>query len=500
MIRLDVPRVSLPYRLPLLAWAMLVAIVVGLLIARLPIISAATVLAPLLLILIYIEPLTGVALMLLAAPWGALESVALGGGLLDSGQLLFLLTFTVWLARGAARRQISIPITAISLPLLVFIVVAAATLGDATSLASGLAEVIKWLEVGLVAMIVIDRTAMLEYRPAYSFSRFLSEGGGWRILLFIILAAAASQALIGIWQFGLRNSGPEHFQIAGGRFFRAYGTFEQPNPFGGFMAWMAALGIGATTGEIMRWIKSRSIDRNQLVWLVMLVAITVVLALALLFSWSRGAWLGFIFGTAIFLLFWPRNRAGGAILLCSALFVTVVLWQSEVLPPLAVERVAGFTEDLRFGDVRGVDINDSNYSVLERLAHWQAALDMARYNLWTGVGFGNYEAAYAAYALINWPDALGHAHNYYLNILSETGVPGLLAYILLWTVVFWQTLVVIRQSNWPRRGAALGLLSAWVALSVHHLLDKLYVNNLYLYLGAMLGVLQVLYARSSNKV
>ena len=57
----------------------------------------------------------------------------------------------------------------------------------------------------------------------------------------------------------------------------------------------------------------------------------------------------------------------------------------------------------------------------------------------------------------------------------------------------------------PNRSAlaalVLGLLAAWTALSVHHLLDKLYVNNLYLHLGVMFGILQLLAAprpRSRN--
>ena len=50
---------------------------------------------------------------------------------------------------------------------------------------------------------------------------------------------------------------------------------------------------------------------------------------------------------------------------------------------------------------------------------------------WLGVGFGNYGAAYEEYALINWPDPLGHAHNYYLNLVAEIGFIGLGAYLLL---------------------------------------------------------------------
>jgi O-antigen ligase len=172
----------------------------------------------------------------------------------------------------------------------------------------------------------------------------------------------------------------------------------------------------------------------------------------------------------------------------------------DLVPANVINRISNFSQDLRFGDVRGVDINDANYAVLERLAHWQAALNMARDNLWLGVGFGNYEPAYADYALINWPDALGHAHNYYLNVLAETGVLGLVAYLVFWTAVIWQTVVTLSRLDWPQRGIALGLLAAWVALSVHHLVDKLYVNNVYVHLGVMLALLQLLLSRSNDQL
>ncbi len=141
--------------------------------------------------------------------------------------------------------------------------------------------------------------------------------------------------------------------------------------------------------------------------------------------------------------------------------------------------------------MRGIDITDTNYAVVERLAHWQAAMGMANDNVWFGIGFGNYAAVYAEYALINWPDALGHAHNYYLTLLSEIGVVGLIAYLWVWTAVFIQTIRTINQTSGLWRGVALGLLAAWTALAVHHLVDKLYVNNIYIHLGVMLGLLQI---------
>jgi O-antigen ligase len=79
-----------------------------------------------------------------------------------------------------------------------------------------------------------------------------------------------------------------------------------------------------------------------------------------------------------------------------------------------------------------------------------------------------------------------------LNILAETGIPGLVVYVLLWGAIIWQAADLIRRLDWPRRGIALGLLAVWMTLSVHHLVDKLYVNNLYIFLGALFGLQQVL--------
>ena len=196
--------------------------------------------------------------------------------------------------------------------------------------------------------------------------------------------------------------------------------------------------------------------------------------------------------TAVLLLFWPKKLWQGALLLVLGSVLLLGGIRVGLLPTSVTERITSFSEDLQFGDVRGEDITDENYAVLERLAHWQAALAMAEDRPWLGVGFGNYEPAYAEYALINWPYPLGHAHNYYLNLLAETGTIGLLAYLGLWTAVFWQTIRAIWQTDGWQRGVALGLLGVWVALTTHHLVDKLYVNNIYIQLGALFGLLQLL--------
>ena len=467
------------------------AVVVALLIARLPLPVAAGLLAAVAaVVLTFVQPLFGLGLALLLGPWGALENVALGSSLFDSGQLALLLTLAAWLASCLARRRVVVPFTPLNLPWLLFVVVALLSLLDAPSVGLGLVELVKWLQMGLIVWLVVDLANDPTRRPN-------DPAAVRRVLLGLLLLAGLSQALIGIWQFGLRGDGPEHFVILE-RFYRAYGTFEQPNPFGGYLNLTALLGAGAAIGLLADLRGFRKPLRSW-AWLAFVVFCAAAATLAVVFSWSRGAWLGLLAGAAVLALFSVRRLAlglglavGAAAVLGGGLLVGV---NAGFGPALSVaERLGGFGDEFALGDVRGVDINDANYAVLERLAHWQAAVDMARDDLWTGVGFGNYAAAYPRYALINWPDALGHAHNYYLTLLAEVGLPGLLAYAIFWLAVVWQTVRAARRLAWPERGVAVGLLAAWAALSVHHLVDKLYVNNIYVHLGAMLGLLQLLAA------
>lgn len=452
-------------------------------------------------LLTLINPKLGIVAVLLAGPWGALENVRFGPSLLDSGQLLLIALLAVWLSYGLTHRRLFIPHTPLNLPLALFLFVVALSFFPATSLTTAAKELLKWVQLTAVMLVVVD----LSYqRPSANQRNWVTAVGQQPIVYIVtsLLLAGLSQALIGIWQFGLRGDGPPHFLVLG-RFYRAYGTFEQPNPYAGYINLTALLAIGVCLGLFAAaWpqIRQRRWPTHPL-WssafaftaFSLFVAATAVLAsLAVLFSWSRGAWLSFAAGTAVLLLFWPKKLWQGVTLLLVALLLFGAGMELGVLPASVSERITSFSQDLRFGDVRGVAINDANYAVLERLAHWQAALDMAKENVWLGVGFGNYETVYADYALINWPYALGHAHNYYLNLLAEVGVLGLAAYLFLWTAVFAQTIRQLSQLNWPLRGIALGLLAAWTAVAVHHLVDKLYVNNLYLHLGVMFGLLQLL--------
>jgi len=479
-------------------WVLALAVLVAIGIAQLPLSYAvALILVSSVVILTLIQPLIGLGIALIAGPLGAYENIILGNLPLESGQLLFFAAVAGWLARGVVERRIIIHRTAINIPLALFILVASLTLLDAFSLAFGLKELVKWLELAIAMLMVVD-LSLSQTREDRSAGQYLTSMRKTWPVLAILLLAGASQAILGIWQFGIRGDGPDHFIVLD-RFYRAFGTFMQPNPFGGFMGVAAALAVGTLAGLVFGYIDIKrrrgAVPGRDWLWFGFIAACALLCSLALLMSWSRGAWLGFAAAMAILVLFLPKRRWIGILLLIIAGSAFVASIKLNIMPQTFLSRVGSIGADLQIGDVRGEFVTIENYAVVERLAHWQAGLDMARENLLTGVGFGNYDRAYEEFAALNWPIALGHAHNYYINLLAEVGVIGTVAYLLLWAAIFIQVVRILKHSDWPQRGIALGLLAAWTAISVHHMVDKLYVNNMFIYFGVMLGLQQILDVR-----
>ena len=482
-----IPRRSLRFPVGFAALALLT----GAIVARLPALTAALLLgAAVLTLLALLEPKAGVVVLLLLVPLKALIETETAYPLpLDVGQLTLAAVVICWLLNRIARREpLELYGSLVQLPLVLFVLAAMLSLPGAISIGGGLEELLKWIE-----MILLVSFCQALYRR---------EEAHW--LVFALTLAAGVQAIIGLYEF-FGGSGAAHLWILDNRYFRAFGTFGQPNPFGGFMglvlplAFVTALGYGNRVWQALRADGWRALwqDQTQIILLstVFYSAMAAVIGAGLVASWSRGAWIGFAAALAGMILFAFRSPVKALALAAIAILGVFVLGSSGLLPASITERMGSFLEEFTtLGDARGLDITDANYAVLERLAHWQSAALIAADYPWLGVGFGNYEVAYPRYSLLNWPLALGHAHNYYLNLLAEVGLVGLTAYIFAWGMILILSIRLWRRSAGLPRAWSVGLLGAWSHLTIHSLVDKLYVNNLFLHLGCMLGLLAVLFA------
>ena len=274
-----------------------------------------------------------------------------------------------------------------------------------------------------------------------------------------MVVAVVAQVLLGLAQT-VAGFGPGTFAIDG--VVRAFGTFDQPNPYGGYLGLHAPLSLAALLYAAPR--------RRWLHALLLLVIVAAIIA-----SRSRGAWLGLGVSTLVVVLAAaPRVRwAARTLLAVASVQITGVLRDSV---PLEVLRT--MEGRLPVEDVIRITVHD-NYAVTERVANWVTGWHMFLERPVLGVGAGNFDAAFPRFRLAPFETALGHAHNVYVNFAAEAGLVGMLAIVLLTAWALLRAGRVVRQvRDTSNEWLAIGALGALSAFAVHNLVDSLFVSGM----------------------
>jgi O-antigen ligase len=452
----------------------LAVVVAGLAIALLPLIPAVVlVLGGLALLLTFIRPIYGLVLLAFSVPFGSLAEIKLADFSLSATEFVVPLVVLAWVFQMVAAREVRIRFTPIFGTLLLLIAAMALSVSEARSLGLSLKEIAKWLEFGAIFLMVGNSV------------RQRRQIG---VILAALLAAGVLEALHGWYQFVLKQ-GPEGF-LVGGTFLRAYGVFGQPNPYGGYLASLIPLSLGlflAARAASSRW-------GNP--WV--LAAVGGILTLGLLMSLSRGGMLGLAGAVLLMLVIGSRRWRPAVLAGLLALSLGVLAFPFGLLPGPLQGVVGGFLGGFSIFDVRGVVPTPANFSIIQRLAVWSSAWSMWLEHPWLGIGVGNFGVLYPRYALPFWDFPQEHAHNYYLNLLAETGVVGLAAYL-----IFFASLLAFAgqglraalagEAGWgPRAFLALGIVGMLLVFSLHNLFDNIYVHGLLVQLGMVLGLVPAL--------
>ncbi|MCC6456582.1 MAG: O-antigen ligase family protein [Caldilineaceae bacterium] len=390
--------------------------------------------------------------------------------------LIFAAALALWCASIISQRRSlrtpRLPVWSVALYLLVLYV---ASLG-ASNLDEALTEMVKWVEFGALLLIL----------PMAVPAKFLP----W--LVAALLSAAALQGIYGLYQFVFRI-GPDWFLIQG-RFMRASGVFGQPNPFGAYLGLSLPVAFSLALWGISDFLRQRRM--TTAFWTIFYLAACLCIGVGLVASWSRGGWLGAVAAVVVVLAFFHRRTAtllGLGILVLTAAALLGMLNPGWV-PSAISARLADIPAYLGLVDVLSLEVNDDNFAIIERVAHWVAAIRMWESAPWLGVGPGNYAAAYPQVALPRWPEPLGHAHNIYLNVLGETGLLGMSTFLLMWaSLVGWlrkQMQSVLPPESWSR-ALAVGVLGVLAHLAVHSLFDNLFVQGMYLHVAFWLAAVAI---------
>jgi putative inorganic carbon (HCO3(-)) transporter len=448
--------------LPILIATTLGAIGLGLAVA-LPTLelSAGVAVSTLVVGLALVDPLAALAALLIALPISSLLEVETGDFSITAIEPLMALLVLTWLARGLARRDLALAggRLMLSLALVLLALLASSLMADRLGLAYK--EIIKWLELVTVFLFSVA---------------YLKTERRQQVILSALFLAGTAEALYGVFQY-VTGQGPSAFTL--GEALRAYGHFEQPNPFAGYLATILPLGVAL------------AVRRRPRAFAILAAVAACSAGAGILLSLSRGAWVGVVLALAVMLATWSQASRRWLAPAAGGVAVLILLTASSVLPAGWSDRLVAVVENFGIFDVRTVQVTSENFAVVERMAHWQAAWYMLLDHPILGVGAGNYPAAYDSYSLPGWREALGHAHNYYLNMAAEAGLVGAAALGLLMVQIYRSIASGLKASpsGTYRRALLVGLLGSFVVLTVHNLFDNLLVHGMQVQVGLLMGLL-----------
>lgn len=180
---------------------------------------------------------------------------------------------------------------------------------------------------------------------------------------------------------------------------RVYSFFNNPNVLGEFLVLTIPIALA------LIWNKVKDLHK------VLFSLILIFMAACMIFTWSRGAWLGMMIAVALFLVISDRRwMFAGILVLFLVPICLYVTGNSAILE--------------RFMSIG----NTQDTSTAYRVSIWQASINMIS-DFWVGgigIGSDSYTTIYPSYALPGARFAL-HSHNLYLQFLVETGIIGIVS-------------------------------------------------------------------------
>jgi O-antigen ligase len=209
---------------------------------------------------------------------------------------------------------------------------------------------------------------------------------------------------------------------------------------------------------------------------LLLAQITILINLY--FTYSYSAWIAIIFSTILFFLI--TNKV--------IFHKKKIIIFSFLIFLLAVSQI----NNQKIQNI----LNPENHSSLEsRLVIWRSTAKIIEDNFWLGIGPGNFQEKYLEYQnyFPPYPEwAVPHPHNIFLTFWLQSGIIGLISFVLL--LIFWLRdvfSIISKKRSAPEKklGALLAIIMLYFLL--HGMTDTTYWKNdlsLYFWTFFSLGI------------
>jgi putative inorganic carbon (hco3(-)) transporter len=198
-----------------------------------------------------------------------------------------------------------------------------------------------------------------------------------------------------------------------------------------------------------------------------ILAMLATCGYCLLYAFSRGGYMAFLVGLITVGLFKTRWFL--------ILAVIMVLGWQTLLPVSVQERITMTTGDAAEGQ-------QFDSSAQDRLVLWHDAIELFKRNPITGAGFSTYK-------FMGRVGGYRDTHNYYIKVLAEMGVAGMLLFLILLGKLFRSGISLFYGTDDPFwRAVALGFTAATASLIVANFFgDRWTYQQLNGYMWVMLG-------------
>lgn len=289
----------------------------------------------------------------------------------------------------------------------------------------------------------------------------------FNILIVLLVLSATIVAMYGLYQFATggvemeakwvdKTTNPD-VQA------RAYSVFGNPNIFAEYLIMIIPISVS------LFWF-SKKLHKKAL-----FLVTSMVLALALLLSMSRGGWIGFAFSALVFILLVEKKLL--------LLAIPVGLGGLFFLPDSILNRILSI---VNFAD------SSNDY----RIRMWKITLELIKDNWLVGVGFGHlpFKAAFGKYTRTM---TTYHAHNTYLETLAEMGIVGFIVFIFFLFVLFKYSIKkLVKENDKYIKIISSGILAGLAAVLVHGLVENILyiariITTFWILVGLILTLVQI---------
>ena len=355
---------------------------------------------------------------------------------------LFGLVFLLLAQLAITGQRLSFRFTLVEKALILFILIQALSLVIASDQKLAMLELLRLIKMGIIVLVVkfyVRSEKDLKYLVGVLLFVIILQG-------FIAISQSIFRTSLGLGFLGERES---YWTLSRGSFAfgRAGGTLGHANALANFLELLLPLALAVYLSSIRGWLR------------YLAIAALCLGLIGLFLTFSRAGWGAILIGILVVVTTMTRFQAKrrGRVLLFMLLIVMLVVILGLTFQEAILQRLNLYGRS----------------SWVIRIESYELAWQMIKENLWWGVGANNYLAASTDYLQSTRAPALAIVHNYFLLVIAETGLLGLLTLLLVLYGTRRQARRLMKTEGVVVPVVSVGLWAGLVAVLAHSMFDWL---------------------------